>query len=88
MCEAARQALRGAVLCCEDKLMCWCFPGWMQHHFPTHFPGQTNWLLKVCDAGWPWQNTSLENALLLRLHIQGGFSTFSSTNLCSGVSAF
>lgn len=56
-----------------------CFPGWIQHHFPTHFPQQTNLLPKVCDAGWPWWNTSIEN-IALRLHIHGGFSTFSSMN--------
>lgn len=83
--KAARQALGGCCSVLWNKLMSWCFLGWIQHHFPTRFPGQTGLLLKVCDARWPWQSTSSENAVLLRLHKQSGFSTFSSTNLYSHV---
>lgn len=70
VCEAARRAFRGAVLCCEDKLMSWCFPGWIEHHLcPMHsvlFLGRPPWSIKSVMLGG-------HVGTLLRKHIQGFF---------------
>lgn len=43
---------------------------------------------KETGAGWPNWGTFTENTVQLRLQIPGGFSTFSSGDLCSDMSAF